>query len=433
MSRLRALLGLVPPLLVGASVAGAAEMSAGLLLYSAEGFLPALTLILTVETAALAVGLWSGTLQLGASPVEQVRRRWLFSLVTFAIAAAVSAAMTFVEDLLTGGMGQGLGLAFLGSLPLFALGSLLGVMARSGEAAVLPSAYVGIPAVVGLAVGFLVTGGFLLPNMAPYTLYLTCLTALSGGALLQGWVLDGGLTVRLLDQRWTSRGELTVEERVWGADGTAQRVVLENGRVRGAEGMDGAPGREWEGVVLDALREEGKHPGPVLYLGGGSGTLARVLCGVFPGVRIVVVEESEDLVLTARKHLHPFPEWGAFELHLGDPWTFLGEIAEGFPLILIDGGGLPVLGYQPVVPAESWKELRRVAGPAGRVVLGGVASGGGATRVPTEAFLERASEEFPGAAYHEGREEGFFLMSGPDAPPWPAALQGFQATILKEA
>lgn len=187
MTRGRGLLELIPPLLVGASAAGAAVMSAGLLLNSAEGFLPALTLILTVETGALALGLWSGSAPAGGEAMEILRRRWLFSLVTFAMAAAFSTGLTFLGDLFTGGLGQGLGLAFLGSLPLFAVGSLLSGMADPSGPSL---AKVGLPSVVGVALGFLLTGAFFLPNMAPYTLYLLCLTALSGGALLHGWVLD---------------------------------------------------------------------------------------------------------------------------------------------------------------------------------------------------------------------------------------------------
>ena len=94
---------MVPPLVVGASAAGAAEMSAGLLLYSAEGFLPALTLILTVETGAFALGLWSGSLQTQRGAVEGIRIRWLFSLVTFAVAAAFSCDVT-ARNLLSSSM-----------------------------------------------------------------------------------------------------------------------------------------------------------------------------------------------------------------------------------------------------------------------------------------------------------------------------------------
>jgi len=186
-TRVSRFLGVVPPLLVGLAAAGAVEMSAGLLLYSAEGFLPALTLILTVELGAFAFGLWSGSAPGGGGGVEGLRKRWLFSLVTFALAAAFSAGMVFLDELLSSGLGQGLGLALLGSLPLFALGSLLGGMAAVSTPSV---EQVGLPAIVGTMLGFLLTGAIFLPNMAPYTLYLLCLSCLSGGALLQGAVLD---------------------------------------------------------------------------------------------------------------------------------------------------------------------------------------------------------------------------------------------------
>jgi hypothetical protein len=427
----RSFLGFVPPMVVGASVAGAAEMSAGLLLYSTDGFLPALTLILTVETGALALGLWSGGLQLGDGVVEQVRRRWLFSLVTLALAAAYAAGMTFVEDLLTGGIGQGLGLAFLGSLPLFALGSLLGAMVRSGGVGVPRPASVGVSAVGGLALGFLLTGGFLLPNMAPYTLYLVCLTALSGGALLQGWVLDARPLERILDSAWTGRGEVRVEERPGPGGGGGLRLLLEDDRLRGAEDLDGAPGREWESAVLAAVRGEGEDPGPVLYVGGGSGTLIRLLLGSFPEVRVVVVEGCEEMVRMARKHLRFFPNWGSVQLLIGDPWVQTSALAPGFSLVVIDGGVLPVLGRLPAVPSVGWAELRRLAGVRGSVVLGEVGRRGTPGRAPLEAFLEKASESFPRVAYYQGGEEGFFLMSGPEAPPWSPALPGFRVTESK--
>ena len=49
---------------------------------------------------------------------------------------------------------------------------------------------VALPAIAGAAIGFLLTGALFLPNMAPYTLYLLCLSALSGGAILQGWSIE---------------------------------------------------------------------------------------------------------------------------------------------------------------------------------------------------------------------------------------------------
>ena len=432
MTRTRAILGPMPPLLVGASIAGAAEMSASLLLYSAEGFLPALTLILTVETGALALGLWSGTFQIGEGPLEQVRRRWLFSLVTFALAAVFSTGMTFIEELLTGGIGQGLGLAFLGSLPLFALGSLLGAMACPGGERRIPTATIGVPSVVGLALGFFLTGGFLLPNMAPYTLYLVCLTALSGGALLQGWVLDGRPQKKLLELRWSHRGEIRVEERVSGADGVPHRVLLEDGRVRGSETPDGDPGRGWERATLAALEGEGQGPGAVLYLGGGSGTFARLLSRGFPESTITVVEGSEELVQMARTHLKSFVGWKAVDLHVGEPWSVVSKLAGLFPLILLDSEFLPSLGRLPWLPDSAFPHLARLSGPGGTVVLGGMGSIGPPGETPLEAFLGKAREAFERVVLYQGEGEEFLVFSGPEAPIWSPALPGFGVSRQRE-
>ena len=103
MSSLRKFLVGIPALLVGAAGASVAEMSASLLLYSTEGFLPALTLILTVETGALALGLWSGSIPSDQGVVETLRKRWFFTLVSFALAAIFAAGFTLRGDLFTGG------------------------------------------------------------------------------------------------------------------------------------------------------------------------------------------------------------------------------------------------------------------------------------------------------------------------------------------
>jgi hypothetical protein len=414
-------------------MAGAAEMSAGLLLYSTDGFLPALTLILTVETGALALGLWSGTVHLGDGVVEEVRRRWLFVMVSFALAAVLSTGMTFQEELLTGGVGQGLGLAFLGSLPLFALGSLLGAMGRPSGPGMLPAASVGLPSVVGVALGFLLSGWLLLPHMAPYTVYLVFLTALSGGALLQGWVLEGRPSRQLLGRCWTARGEVKVEEWTSSGGGVSRKVLLEEGRIRGVEEPGGRVGRAWERAVLSTLARDHLNPGSLLYLGGGSGTLARLLLQDFPQTRIVVVEGSDELVTMAREHLHPFPEWRKVHLLIGDPWTSIEGLDGTFPLIMVDSGLLPALGHLPSLPREGFRALSELAGSAGTVVLGGLGPDGFPNRAPLDAFMESASEAFSSVLYFQGGEGGFLLLSGRDAPPWSPAPPGFEVAGLREA
>lgn len=421
----RPLLGPLPPFIVGVTAAGVAEISASLLLYSAEGFLPALTLILTVESGAMALGLWSGTVQAEASTVEQVRRRWLFGLVALALGALFATAMTLADGGLRGGLGQGFGLAFLGTLPLFALGALLGGMARSE---VPSSGVLGVPVAAGLAVGFLLTGWLLIPNLAPYTLYLILLSLLSGGALLHGWALDGGPQVQILEERETSRGPVRVEDRFLGDERALRRVILEGDRVRAMENHDGTEGRPWEMAVRAAVQGDGEHPGSVLFLGGGGGTLARLLLSEFPGMRVVVVEESRDVVALARLHLHPFPGWGDVELINEEPWEGLGRVEGRFSLLLLDTASLPALGPVPAVPEGGWEALSGHLDPGGVVVLGELAPREDLGQAPLESLWSRGASHFGEGALYEREEEAFLLFAGPEARTWPSELAGFRRT-----
>lgn len=429
MTRRRRILGILPPLMVGASAAGVAEISASLLLYSAEGFLPALTLILTVEAGALALGLWSGSVQVEASSVEQVRRRWLFVMMAFAMAAAFATGLTVMDGGLRGGLGQGFGLAFLGSLPLFALGSLLSSMARLSPS--LPTG-LSVPAMVGVAVGFLVSGWLLIPHLAPYTVYLLLLSFLSAAALLHGWVLDGGLQVEILEEVPTPRGTVVVEDQIYGSRESQWRIIREGGRIRGREDPEGRRGRPWEDAVLAALEGGHQDPGSALFLGGGSGTLGRLLLERLPDLRLVVVEESQEVVHLARKYFHDFPAWSRLRLVTGAPWACLSHLEGPFPLLLVDLAAVPTLGPVPDIPGGVQEELARMVGPRGMVVLGGLAHSGQMGEASVKALLDGGAPYFPRRALYEGAQEAFLLFSGPDAPVWSPALPGFHVTASSE-
>lgn len=194
----------LPVLLVGAAAATVAELTAGLLLYAAEGFTRSLTLILTVEMLALGVGLWTApvwptTSTPGASNpddefvddgVESLRRRWSFLLMAFAVAAVYAGVWGFLLSYATTPLSQGLGLGLMGALPLFAVGGLLGRMvtweARRGP----DRRRVGTPAFLGASLGFLGSGLYLIPRLTPLSILLLCLICLSAGALLYGQALD---------------------------------------------------------------------------------------------------------------------------------------------------------------------------------------------------------------------------------------------------
>ncbi len=177
-------------LLVGAAGAIAAEVAMGVLLYASSGFMRSLTTILAAEGIALAVGLQiapSG----GPGLADRLRRRWLFCLAAFLIAAFFGMLWSFVEGVGQGRLGQGLGLALLGGLPLFACGAVLGgmgVVAACEDTGTLPRP--GAAAAFGAVLGFVATGALLPRAPIPASLLIGCLMLLSAGGMIYGAVVS---------------------------------------------------------------------------------------------------------------------------------------------------------------------------------------------------------------------------------------------------
>jgi hypothetical protein len=447
LTAVRGVLGRVPPFLAGAAGAVALETSAGLLLYTDQGLLPALTLVLTVEVGALGLGLWSGHVGLGKGAVEQVRGRWLLALVVFSLGAVFSLGLGLQQGAPATAGTQGLGLAFLGGLPLFSVGSLLGAMARRDDLGIAAVSTVGAPAVLGAAVGFLLAGAVLLPNAAPHTIYLACLVALSGGALLQGWVLDGRPAVEVRARIWSSTGEVRAEERVLGSPRRELVTLTEDGILRGAEDPDGRPGRGWEEAVLAGLLE-GAVPGPAVYLGGGSGTLARLLVESRPDVDLSVVEGRPELVDLSRAHFMEWEGWNALPLVFEDPLDFLGRRQGPYGLVLVDSSALPFRGGAPFLREGDWRSLSASVATGGRLVMGGLRYVDGEPGAPFRSFMAqgrrwfRCGTLYTGEPVHERvhllpREgegvEAFLVFSQAEDPGSPRALPGFRTVELQEA
>lgn len=166
----------------------AAEVAVGLLLYSGDGFLRALTLILATLTGALALGLWSAPSPGIGEPVESIRKRWLLALLSFTGGAVTAAGWSVLGGLSSRALTRGLGLALLAAFPLYAVGSLLGTMAsvRADRGVRGP----GAAASAGASLGAVLTGVLLVRTVAPMTMYVFGVVALSAGALLHGRVLD---------------------------------------------------------------------------------------------------------------------------------------------------------------------------------------------------------------------------------------------------
>jgi hypothetical protein len=178
-----------PPFAVGCSAAIVGQLGLGMLLYADERMFEALTLILAVEVGALALGLAARPETQGWALADSLRRRWVFLLVTFVPAAFFALAWTVTQGLGATALTQGVGLALMGGLPLYASGSLLAAMAQMAREAA-PPGLVGAAAAGGACLGILVAGGVGVSRIGGPSLLLFTLTFLSGTALFQGWRFD---------------------------------------------------------------------------------------------------------------------------------------------------------------------------------------------------------------------------------------------------
>lgn len=184
---------LLPPLVLGGVLAVAAELAAGLLLYSGLGFLQALSVILAIEMGALGLGLWVASGISMPGYVDALRRQWLFLLFAFTAAAFYAAGWEILGGLSADPRTQGLGMALLAGLPLFAGGVLLGLLLReeSGLAPPAGSLFPGPSVLVafGAGAGFLLAGYFILRNVTPTFVFLGCIILISSSALIHGRIL----------------------------------------------------------------------------------------------------------------------------------------------------------------------------------------------------------------------------------------------------
>lgn len=178
----------LPPFLVGMVVAVGMETSGALLLYVGAGLLSALSVVVAVDVASLGAGLGVGWGAASAG-LGMLRRRWLAALLAYAMAAILSAGWLVSREFGTTAFGRALGLGLLAAWPLYATGTLLAGLALQR----FPNPHAGnegravaVSACAGATLGFLLAGLVLIPQVAPPSIFLGCVVALSGGALLFG-------------------------------------------------------------------------------------------------------------------------------------------------------------------------------------------------------------------------------------------------------
>ncbi len=217
---LRKGLGWAPTFVAGFAAGASGTVAVALLLYSGEGLLRSLTLIVAIELGAFGLGLgMSGPPNEWNQAVESLRKRWLASLLAFVAAAGFALAWALFAGFGASPVTQGLGLALLAGLPLYACGRLLKGISTVRMMAGLTGD--GALASLGAATGVLVTGLGALSGVGVPSFVLFLLVVLSGAALLQGWVLRpiaeslrtaGGFEAEPAEGSGTAEGLETAED-----------------------------------------------------------------------------------------------------------------------------------------------------------------------------------------------------------------------------
>ena len=419
----------VAPLLVGASAAIAAEVATGILLYAGPGLMRSLTTVLAVEGAALAVGLWRAPSREGPRLVDRLGRRWLFCLLAFMGAALFGTSWSVVQELGAGALGQGLGLAVLAALPLYACGLVLGGM--SAVAAEDPLGRLrspGAAAALGAAVGFVLTGALLPRAPIPASLLVACLVLLSAGGMIYGILLASRPVIQVRAARHSAGIDVRVEDRmrVSGRD-TAARYLLEGGHARRYVSLNGNGAAPWDVAVARSVLTQREAPVAILCLGGGASDLPRTLAQERPDARVDVLERNAAVVDLAREHFEttPAPSPDArVRLRVGNLEDLVREARGPYDLVLVDTAALAPLGG-----VEGLSSSARAA------LLSALAAGGvlAAGPLPVETSLPGAPQGWqtlelrrraPGGA---SGEEVVVLMRPDRGEAWLEPMGGFQA------
>src|SRR5262245_29248807 len=210
---------------------------------------------------------------------------------------------------------------------------------------------------------------------------------------------------------------------------TAPRIRIARGRGGRVLRIDGTfassytPGATLAGPVWDALAASLAWLPPgrrrsVLVLGLGGGSVARVVRALAPRARIVGVEQSAEVVRTARRHLG-LGRLGV-EVVVADARAFLERARGRFDLVLED----VFVGRGRGVRKPGWLPLPGLALAARRVAKGGILATNALDEAPASA---RALARLFPARVRIGIEgwDNAVLVAGPsglDAASLRAAL-----------
>lgn len=422
----------LPAFLVGLCAATAAEVAVGLLLYAGPGLMRSVTTILGVEAAALGIGMWTAP---GPRPdlVDALRRRWLLSLFAFLAATLFSASWSIVQTVGGSRLGQGLGLAFVAGLPLYACGAVLGgtAAAMAGEGDARPGG-VGAAAFLGAALGFALTGLTLPKVPTPASLLVVCLVLLSAGGLVLGSVLDARLMILVRARRPTALGDVRVEDRHLASRGRAARVLVEGTAVRRWATLDEGKGTPWDLAAFRMFGPQGEEPYDLLMVGGGASSLPQAAVREHPSVRVTVTERSAPVLELGREHMETGlvgEREGRLRLGVGN----LDDLAlhPGAPcaLIVVDTTAFGAVGGLAGLSGRARDALCSRLSEEGTMVLGPVPPEPGAWEFPAGWTVTTYRRPLPAGlgdlGVDVGHEEVILAARRTDRSAWPESAEGF--------
>lgn len=421
-----------PAFVVGICVATVAEVSVTLLLYTGPGLMRSITTILGVEAGAIAIGLWTAP---GPRPdlIDAVRRRWLLCLVAFLTATLYAAFWTFLRDVGGTPLGQGLGLAFMAGLPLYACGSVLGgIGAATGGGGDARTIGVGPPAFIGGVLGIVATGVFLPRVPTPASLLLVCLVLLSAGGLVFGFVLDSRLRVLVRARRPTSVGDVWVEDRHLASRDHAARLLLEGRALRRWIPLGGENGTPWDVAAFRAFSAPLDVPFEMLLVGGGASPLPRAAVREHPAVRVSVSERSATVLELGREHMETglSGELGdRLRLGVGNLDDQLQHPGGPYDLIVLDTGAFGVLGGLSGLSGRARDTLCAHLRPEGAMIVGPVPPDPGAWEFPTGWRVATYRRRYPEGLDElgfDGTEEVLLVARPGEAAASFPRIEGFE-------
>jgi 3-oxoacyl-[acyl-carrier protein] reductase len=190
----------IAALFVGATIGATTAAGTALLLYTGQGFLRAVGLLISSTIMAVAAGIWAGSPDPAAHAPgpPSTRARWyglLLALLAGGVFAAIWQTRAPLREM---GFGGALAVLFILALPAYAAGALLaGVHTREQHGSQGDAGGIAATSLAGAALGVLLATTVLIQNLEPWGIYygaaglLALVSMVERGARAEG---SGGMT-----------------------------------------------------------------------------------------------------------------------------------------------------------------------------------------------------------------------------------------------